>query len=377
MTEEKHHEHTEHHPGHTGHHEHKEHHHEHKVHHHTEHHAEHKPKGVGIKKSVVWQIATALAVLLLIISIATGGFGVNKTTPSEEGVETISAEEAAEKAVDYINNNLLQPGTSAELNGVSESNGVYSIDITVGGGDYTSYVSLDGKLLFVSGVDMTAEVEEPEIEPETPQEVVKSDKPEVELFVMSHCPYGTQAEKGIIPAVKALGDSIDFKIRFVYYAMHGETEVTEQTNQYCIQKEQNDKYLDYLECFLTEGDGAGCVESVSIDKDKLDTCVEAADEEFEITANLEDEEKWLNGRFPLFNTDAELNTKYGVGGSPTLVINGASVLSSRDSASYLSTICDHFNEAPEECNEELSSASPSAGFGYTTTSGASTTAQCG
>ena len=60
-----------------------------------------------------------------------------------------------------------------------------------------------------------------------------------------------------------------------------------------------------------------------------------------------------------------------------MVINGAQVSSSRDSASYLSAICDHFNKAPEECNEELSSTPPSAGFGYSESGGSATEAQCG
>jgi hypothetical protein len=215
-------------------------------------------------------------------------------------------------------------------------------------------------------------------QPAATPDVVKSDKPEVELFIMSHCPYGTQAEKGMIPAAKALGDKIDFKLRFVYYAMHPNAgEVEEQLNQYCIQEEQEDKLLDYLECFLTEGDGAGCLDAIKIDKTKLEACYEKADAEFEITSNLEDKSLWLNGRFPKFNIDKELNEKYGVGGSPTLVINGAKVNSGRDSVSMLNAMCAGFNEAPEECDIELSGASPSPGFGYETTSGASTTAQCG
>ena len=72
-----------------------------------------------------------------------------------------------------------------------------------------------------------------------------------------------------------------------------------------------------------------------------------------------------------------LNDKYGIGGSPTLVINGAQANSGRDSVSYLRTICAAFNDAPEACNTELSSAQPSPGFGYETTSGSTTTAQCG
>ncbi|MBW2976914.1 hypothetical protein KY347_05710 [Candidatus Woesearchaeota archaeon] len=353
MTEEKSHEHE-------GHHEHK------------LHHAEHKKQDFTGKIDV-WKIATALAVLLLVVSVFTGGFKGNKG-----GVAAaVSPEEATQKALDFINDNLLQPGISAELKGVSESNGVYSIDISVEGQDFTSYVTQDGKMLFVSGIDMTQEIEDLAETEEEPEEVTKSDKPEVELFVMSHCPYGTQAEKGIIPAVEALGDSIDFRLRFVSYAMHGEKEVKEQANQYCIQKEQKDKLLGYLACFLKEGDGEACLEEAKIDLNKMNSCVEEADKQFEITANLEDESKWLNGRFPQFSVDADLNSQYGVSGSPTLVINGMKMQSSRDSASYLKTICASFNEEPETCTEELSSAAPSPGFGYTESEAAATEAQCG
>jgi len=62
----------------------------------------------------------------------------------------------------------------------------------------------------------------------------KTDKPEVELFVMSYCPYGTQMEKGILPAFDTLGDTVDAELKFVDYAMHGEKEVKENLRQYCI-----------------------------------------------------------------------------------------------------------------------------------------------
>lgn len=197
----------------------------------------------------------------------------------------------------------------------------------------------------------------------------KSDKPVVELFVMSHCPYGTMAEKGMIPAVKALGDKIDFKIRFVYYAMHGEKEVKEQLNQYCIQKEQSDKYIPYLEAFLADGDGTKALQTAGIDTTALATCAAAADTEFKVTENFNNESTWLSGSYPLFDIDKALNEKYNVGGSPTLVINGETVSSGRDSASYLAAICSAFNTAPEECSTDLSSTTPSAGFGYTASSG--------
>jgi hypothetical protein len=175
-----------------------------------------------------------------------------------------------------------------------------------------------------------------------------------------------------------LKDKIDFELKFVYYAMHPTAgEVEEQLNQYCIQEEQNDKFIDYLTCFLDKGDGESCIDSTGVDKKKLGTCVELADKEFAISENLNDQSKWLSGRFPKFNTHLEENEKYGVGGSPTLIINGVEASSGRDSASLLATICSAFSEAPEECSTQLSSAQPSPGFGFSTTSANTGSAQCG
>ena len=103
----------------------------------------------------------------------------------------------------------------------------------------------------------------------------------------------------------------------------------------------------------------------------MEACFEDADKEFEIMDNLEDKSKWLNGRYPLFNTHKELNEQYGVRGSPTLVINGATSGAGRDPASYLAGICEAFNEAPEACNTELSTESYGAGFGYDVAAAAS------
>jgi hypothetical protein len=230
--------------------------------------------------------------------------------------------------------------------------------------------------LFPTAIELDEEVQNTEGDDEVePQEVPKSDKPDVELFVMSHCPYGTQMEKGIIPVVETLGDKIDFEIKFVNYAMHGGTEVYEQLRQYCIEEEQNDKYLEYLKCFLRDGDtGETCLDEVNIDKEKLKACEARVDEEFKVTELLEDEASWAGGRFPQFNTHADLNAKYGVQGSPTLVINSEVVSTSRDSASLLGVVCNAFNEQPEECtNTELSSTNPDPGFGYEVTGNAAAT----
>jgi len=355
-------------------------HHEHHEHKHHEHHA-HKKETIKIKKQDLWKSATAV---LAIVSVVLLVLLLNKG-PSAAG-PGITADQAADKAISYITDNqLVPPGTEVTLTSSSEKNGLYNLKLDIGGREFDSFVTKDGSLLFPSVVDMNEEVEVPEQQqPEPPADLEKSDKPEVEVFVMSHCPFGTQIMKGIIPVTEALGDTADIEIKFVNYAMHGEKEVYEQLDQYCIQEEQNDKFLPYLKCFLgtTSGskeEAAQCMEEVDIDMDKLEACRESADEEFEITAKLEDKASWSGGRFPQFLIHNEENKAYGVRGSPTLVINGASVSSARDSVSLLNTICGAFNEAPEECKNDVTADNPSPGFGWEPSSGATgnAAAQCG
>ena len=300
------------------------------------------------------------------------------------GCTQMTEDAAEERALSFINTVLMSPGTTASIKEVVQENGMFKITVDAGGKEIISYMSGDGEVFFPSVMEidkMTAEKENgPAAAPVPTPEVTKAEKPVVDLFIMSHCPFGTQMEKGIIPVVKQLGDTIDFNLKFVNYAMHGEKEVKEQLNEYCIARDQNEKILPYLECFLGTdgGDAAGetCLAELEIDRAALTSCAEATDAEFNIIANLEDKESWLNGRFPKFMIYDEENKEYGVQGSPSLVINGAKIQSGRDSASLLTLICSSFEAQPEECEAELSAAAPAAGFGWEGT-GANSDASCG
>ncbi|MEA1924503.1 MAG: hypothetical protein U9M95_01395 [Candidatus Altiarchaeota archaeon] len=193
----------------------------------------------------------------------------------------------------------------------------------------------------------------------------KLEKPVVELFVMSHCPYGTQAEKGILPVAQLLGDGIDLSVKFCDYAMHGKTELDEQLLQHCIQEEQDSKYLSYLECFLGDGESDKCLTEVDVDTDALDSCINEMDEKHSITKMYEDKSTWKSGRFPLFPIHQNEVVEYGIAGSPGLAVNGLKIESfGRSPAALLDIICLGFDEMPEECNQSLDSANPAPGFGY-------------
>lgn len=322
----------------------------------------------------LWPLVCIVLFALLFASILTSGFGINKSA------NAMSKTDIEKNTGNYLNKLMAAQGQPAEVTVkvINESEGLYQLKIDVGGQAFDSYISKDGKMLFPSGIDTTEELPDVDtsiVDEETAApEVKKSDKPVVEAFIMSHCPYGTQIEKGLIPVMKTLGDKADIKIKFVYYAMHGAVEVNEQLNQYCIQKEYPSKFVDYLTCFLEDGDGAGCMAEVKITEDDISSCVKETDEAFEITNNLNDQASWLSGRFPKFNIDLADNQKYGVQGSPTLVINGEQVNAGRDAASILSAVCASFNNAPAECDTDLSSYGiPGPGFGWTNSGAASST----
>lgn len=320
------------------------------------------------------RIIFGAAALVLVIAVVLG------ISFSKKG--SLKPEEARSKVESFVNTYLMQAGSEAIVSSVTESYGMYKMKINIGSGQSVdSYVSKDGKLFFPQALDMDETANEASggsanSNSGTPisQDIPKSDKPSVELFVMTHCPYGTQMEKGILPAIKALGDKVDFEIKFNDYAMHGEKELDESLAQYCIQKEQNNKFSEYLTCFLKSSDGASCLSSTGIDQNKMNSCIAKTDKEFSVKENFKNN-KDFRGSYPGFNVYKDDNAKYGVGGSPTLIINGTEVSSGRDSASLLATICSAFEEAPEECSATISSATPAPGFGEGTTA-ASAAASC-
>ena len=321
-------------------------------------------------------IVLGVFIVLLIVGVV--------MTNKKGSSANMNPEEAKTAAQDFITKILMNGESTATVTEVSlYEPKVYNVKVKIEGSEelVDSYISADGKLFFpqsldiaelsgTAGTDDTAAADTAV----TPVESApKSDKPVVELFVMSHCPYGTQIEKGILPVVAALGDKIDFNIKFVNYAMHGDKELSEQMLQYCIQSEQRDKYTNYLNCFLQAGDSASCLKTAQVDSNKANACAAKVDKQYRILEVFEKKEGWDS--FPPFPIYEAENVKYGVQGSPTLVINGKQIDSGRDSASLAGVICGAFNTLPEACNQTFSSASPAPGFGTATTSG-TTNAEC-
>jgi hypothetical protein len=307
--------------------------------------------------------------LILFAALAAGAYFF---MPEQFKSKTMKPEAAAQKAIDYVNQNMLSDGITASFKDSKEANGLYNFKLTVQGKDYDAYVTKDGALFFAEGIPQAIILDKKLEEEKAAAEVVKSDKPEVNVFVMSYCPYGLQAQKMYLPVYDLLKDKASLSVNFVNYAMHGKKEIDENLRQYCIEKEQTDKYSTYLKCFTTaktDADGAaeykGCLASAGIDEAKLSACVSSTDSEFKVTADFNDKNTWVSGQFPKFAVEDALNTQYGVQGSPTIVINGKDAsesLSARSPEKFKQLICAAFNTQPEECKTVLSEDQPATGF---------------
>lgn len=183
--------------------------------------------------------------------------------------------------------------------------------------------------------------------------------PTLQVFIMSYCPYGLQALKGVLPVWEKFQGKANIELRFVSYTMHGEKEDTENARMICIREEQYAKLIPYLKCFVEAGDSAGCLKTAGIDESKLTSCMTS-----KASSYMED--------------DKALNEQYGVTGSPTFILDGEEAnIYPRDPQNIATAICNAFNGSkPGVCSETFSTENPSAGFGGGTGSGG-TGGSCG
>ena len=150
--------------------------------------------------------------------------------------------------------------------------------------------------------------------------IARMGKPTLELFVMSYCPFGVQAEEKIIPIVKEFGEQIDFKLQFIaqekaepsvhditpFTSLHGYPEVAENIRQLLIAQEYPDRYLDYILCRgkKLEKSWETCAEKLGIDVARIQALCDAPETE------------------QLFRENIQRAAALGIKASPTIFVDG-------------------------------------------------------
>lgn len=306
-------------------------------------------------------LAAVIIAIIIAGGIKSGKITWPKFSSSTEKIKNLTVEEAKVRIDDYINNNLMQAGTKAEIKNVTEENGLYKVELSANGQDVTAYMTKDGTKFFPSALDMNKDLKKEaaaadntgdNTQEELAKEIVKSDKPAVELFVMSFCPFGNKAEDTLKPAYDLLKDKVDFSFHYIVNAdgdiiqsLHGEKEVAQNEREACVLKNYGkDKWMEFVTYVNANcGSDGSCWEAgaknTGLDAAKISACVSS---------------EGVN----LMKADAQISSDDNATGSPTMFINGVKtqeVYKYGNSEAYKQVICGAFNTAPSECSATLSS----------------------
>lgn len=310
----------------------------------------------SFKKINVWMIASIILAVVIIVMVA--------------WPHNISKDAAGQKIVDFAKSQ----GADVTVLGVNSKDSFYEVNLSLQGKDMVVYITKDGKYFAntIAPLDkVTKTASSSDAKTPASTTVPKTDKPVVEAFVFSYCPYGLQFEKALSPVYDLLKNKADINLVAIG-AMHGEYEKIESLREMCIQKNYGkDKLWAYLNKFAVNATIGNCkgdaacltpllnplMSSLSIDKTKIESCM-ASDAP------------------ALYAADGARAQELGISGSPTFVINGVQVQVGRDPQSVKTAICNAFTTAPSECSETLSSTSASPSFGSAST-GSASAASCG
>ena len=183
-------------------------------------------------------------------------------------------------------------------------------------------------------------------------------RPQVDFFVMSYCPFGNQAETILEPVYQQLKEKADFIPRYVIYSnyrgggpnycidedselcsMHGIVELHQDIREKCVYKHMGiDKWFEFAlamneKCNSQNADECweGVADELGLDKDKIEKCAEEEGEE-------------------LIREDKKIGDMLGVSGSPTLFFEGEKYGGARSVEGYMSALCSNFDDMPEECD---------------------------
>jgi glutaredoxin len=312
----------------------------------------------GSRGMVAGAIIIAVIISLVAVILATSTPVVSSAMPPQD---------CGRAVISYLNANLVQAGSTAELVSLAEKNGVYEIMTLYQGRNIPLYATRDCSLLFTNSFDLKATPATPT--PTTTPEPVKSSRPAVELFVMAFCPYGVQAETAMDPVVGLLGGKANISVRYIasvggttvdsVSSLHGPVEAKEDLRQLCIAKYYPSQLWQYLMDF-----NANCY-SLYQDATRLDAC--RANTTGKLGMDTSKIETCASGSegLALLEADEAITGQYGVTGSPTLIINGQVYSGDRTPEAYKQAICSRFGTPPAECGTTLSSqaATSSGGCG--------------
>jgi len=309
------------------------------------------------KVNLSWILITLMIAAFLI------GYGkMNSGGTLFNGFGSQKAEKTIEKALDFVNKNMLE-GSEAVLVSSSEESGVYKFKMKIDEQEYDSYLTKDGKILFPSGISIV-EQEEATTTTEgvkmTCEDINKIKEPVLEAFVVSKCPFGVQMQRILNEIVKNIPQIASYiKVEYMgaidggkITSMHGDEEAQENLRQICLREEQPNNFWAYIDCHIKEGNVDSCLQTAQVDINNLAGCLADA-----------------NRGLVYAEKDFVNQNTYEVTGSPTLFLDGVKVsefdFGGRTAEAVKTMLCCAFQDKLGFCDTVLSTESANTSFSPT------------
>lgn len=270
---------------------------------HEAHHVKHKSKNTNFyQKKGFFQLLSFVLAVLLMASVFTGGFGfVNNTDSFAQKIEEIETKIEQGATIEDVKSSLVELKDSITANVIKKQ--------------------------------PTSKVE------------LSDDPVELQFYVMSQCPYGTQVMDAIAPVLKTLGGNVDFKVDFIanenadgsFSSLHGEPEVQGNIVQLCAAKYEPEKYMDMIVCMdqnmqQIPDNWESCAQSNGLDVATIKSCYEGEEGKDLLSESI------VNSQ--------QANAQ----GSPTIYLNGKPYQGGRTSADFMRAICANL-DGVSACND--------------------------
>jgi hypothetical protein len=174
----------------------------------------------------------------------------------------------------------------------------------------------------------------------------------LELFVMSHCPYGAKAMIAANDLVQHFGKDISLEVHFIgngtessLQSMHGPAEVDDDVRELCARDhyQADHQFMKFLACRskdLRNADWKPCAKEAGLDEDVMQKCYDG------------------DGK-KLLAQDFEVAKGLGIGASPTLIANGRHQFNAIDASTMQKQYCQD-NADLAACKTEITAADPAA-----------------
>lgn len=321
---------------------------------------------------MIKQVSIICALVVLFSTVLTGC-----------GQATIPAHQAGKKAEEYLNQYILKSkdpakNIKAKFINAEDEGDFYKVVLHVMNdtkklSDYNVLVTKSGNSIVLNpersyifdinqSPDQAKKDAQARANKASLKKIPKTDKTQVDLFVMSGCPFGVQIENTVLPVVKHLKDDVDINMHYIvnkgtgkkcwnnYCGMHGKEEAKENARQACIFKNNNNKYWDYIEAFNKK-----CKITSRVPSDVATKC--SSDIAKQVGIDYKQVESCIVKSDDIFAEEVKLRNKYKASASPTIIINGHKYRGGRSSEDLLKAFCQGFKKAPKSCSTKLANAS--------------------